>query len=142
MKYNIILLFQKKRDYSIFKISRHASVYASCKKEVLHERDDLDLAHVVEEFVELVLVLHVKNHVRAEHEDRRGEIWQDFETLKAERDPVYRFIPMQLARYRRSTTRHRAPRTYSVRLRACTVMIRDGRTDGCRDGDCSADWRY
>ena len=64
------------------------SVDARGEQEVLDQGDDLDLTHVVEEFVEFFLTLHVQDHVGAEHENGRSQDGEDLETFKPDNSIV------------------------------------------------------
>ena len=55
---------------------------------MLNQWYHLDLTHVVEKFVELLLTLHVEDHVGAEHENGCTQDWEDFETFEADNSIV------------------------------------------------------
>ena len=69
--------------YHTYSHSITLSVDASREKEVLYQGDDLDLAQINEELLELILCGAVQDEIGSENEDGGGEDRQYLKALEA-----------------------------------------------------------
>jgi hypothetical protein len=68
--------------FELNSVSVRYSVNACGEQEVLDEWNDLNLTHVIEKFIVVLLSVRVQDHVGAEHEDRSCQNRQDLQALE------------------------------------------------------------